>query len=146
MRNVWNGSTKLRRHRRKNKEKYEESIVRKGICTMTRFKLFLQNLWKKTNTWDQSINQEDAENWNSLISEWPTKLEEFPRCATNSPGQIQIHVFTNASQLAYAAAVYMRNQGIQRTGTSLVFARSRIAPVKRVTSLRLELLAVFIGI
>ncbi|VDM99499.1 unnamed protein product, partial [Onchocerca ochengi] len=59
---------------------------------------------------------------------------------------MQVHVFTDASSVAYSAAVYLRSHRSQGIETLLVFAKSRIAPIKGMTIPRLELLAVLIGV
>ncbi|KAL3981820.1 Pao retrotransposon peptidase family protein [Acanthocheilonema viteae] len=116
------------------------------VPTMIRFKLFLQNLWKKNNAWDEIIDHEDTEMWNSLISEWLIKVNELPRFIAHSSNQIQIHVFTDASKVAYSAAVYVRSPGVQGIETSLIFGKSRIAPIRGITIPRFELLAMLIGV
>ena len=55
----------------------------------------------------------------------------------------EIHVFVDASKLAYAACVYCRSLTDQRT--SLIFAKSRIRPVKLLSIPKRELMAALIG-
>ncbi|MCP9263082.1 Pao retrotransposon peptidase family protein [Dirofilaria immitis] len=115
------------------------------VPTMVQFKLFLQHLWKRNYTWDQSTSEEDEETWECLIKEWSTDIKDLPRCVIHPSEQMQLHVFTDASSLAYSAAIYVRNYGIEGVKTSLIFAKSRIAPIKGITIPRLELLAIIVG-
>ncbi|MCP9261214.1 Integrase core domain containing protein [Dirofilaria immitis] len=115
------------------------------VPTMVQFKLFLQHLWKRNYTWDQSISEEDEETWECLIKEWSTDIKDLPRCVIHPSEQMKLHVFTDASSLAYSAAIYVRNYGIEGVKTSLIFAKSRIAPIKGITIPRLELLAIIVG-
>ena len=62
----------------------------------------------------------------------------FPREA--DVADLQLHGFFGASEMAYAGVVYF--QGIDRKGityVSLVVAKTKVAPIKRVTIPRLEL-------
>ncbi|MCP9259938.1 Integrase core domain containing protein [Dirofilaria immitis] len=67
--------------------------------------------------------------------------EEIPRTVINIFQYTSIHVFTDASTKAYAAAIYVK----QSPTTSLIFAKSRVAPIKTMTIPKLELLAILIG-
>ncbi|XP_077869613.1 uncharacterized protein LOC144361512 [Saccoglossus kowalevskii] len=53
----------------------------------------------------------------------------------------ELHVFVDASPIAYGAAVYLR----QDRHTSLVISKTRVAPLKEMTLPRLELMAALIG-
>ncbi|KAL3993991.1 Pao retrotransposon peptidase family protein [Acanthocheilonema viteae] len=55
-----------------------------------------------------------------------------------------MHVFTDASSIAYSAAVYLVSQEMNGTKSSLIFAKSRIAPIKGMTISR-DLIAILIG-
>ncbi|VDN54258.1 unnamed protein product [Dracunculus medinensis] len=112
------------------------------VPTMISFKLFLQDLWKKKLPWDQPLNEHESQTWNSLITLWPTYVKEIPRAVINTFQYTSIHVFTDASIKAYAAAVYVK----QSPTTSLIFAKSRVAPIKTMTIPKLELLAILIGV
>uniref|UniRef100_A8QHS0 Pao retrotransposon peptidase family protein n=1 Tax=Brugia malayi TaxID=6279 RepID=A8QHS0_BRUMA len=115
------------------------------VPIMVRFKIFLQNLWKKNNSWDQILDEQDHKQWKFLIAEWATVVKDLPRFVTTSTDLIGIHVFTDASSVAYSAAVYLVSQDMQETKLSLIFAKSRIAPIKGMTIPRLELMAILIG-
>uniref|UniRef100_A0A0N4URK2 Reverse transcriptase domain-containing protein n=1 Tax=Dracunculus medinensis TaxID=318479 RepID=A0A0N4URK2_DRAME len=112
------------------------------VPTMISFKLFLQDLWKKKLPWDQPLNEHENQTWNPLITLWPTYVKEIPRAVINTFQYTSIHVFTDASIKAYAAAVYVK----QSPTTSLIFAKSRVAPIKTMTIPKLELLAILIGV
>uniref|UniRef100_A0A1I7VP95 Reverse transcriptase domain-containing protein n=1 Tax=Loa loa TaxID=7209 RepID=A0A1I7VP95_LOALO len=118
------------------------------IPIMVRFKLFIQHLWKEKYAWDQSINDTDKEQWKTLISEWPKVVKEIPRFITKNTKSMELHIFTDASKLAYSAAVYIRyiDEESKITKSYLLYAKSRIAPIKDISIPKLELLAILIGV
>ncbi|GBN96748.1 hypothetical protein AVEN_12200-1 [Araneus ventricosus] len=64
-----------------------------------------------------------------------------------SSGQhgISVHTFCDASQFAYAAAVFVRIECADVVQVNLLAAKSRVASVKTITIPRLELLAATVG-
>uniref|UniRef100_A0A1I7VJM4 Integrase_H2C2 domain-containing protein n=1 Tax=Loa loa TaxID=7209 RepID=A0A1I7VJM4_LOALO len=46
--------------------------------------------------WEEILNEE---RWKPLIKKWPTDVIEIPRVAINSTKRMQIHIFTNASNV-----------------------------------------------
>ena len=68
----------------------------------------------------------------------------IPRCyfkSTSEPTTIELHGFSDASQIAYAAVVYLRS--VYEDGyveVKLVASKTRVAPLKKQTIPRLELL------
>uniref|UniRef100_A0A1I7VRF8 DUF1758 domain-containing protein n=1 Tax=Loa loa TaxID=7209 RepID=A0A1I7VRF8_LOALO len=117
------------------------------VPVMVRLKLFIQHLWRQNVSWDQSLSESDSQYWRNLINEWPTNVIELPRHVINPLQSPEFHVFTDASQVAYSAAVYIRNCMPEGWSTSsLIFAKSRIAPIKGLSIPRLELLSVLIGV
>uniref|UniRef100_A0A1I7VIS7 Reverse transcriptase domain-containing protein n=1 Tax=Loa loa TaxID=7209 RepID=A0A1I7VIS7_LOALO len=79
------------------------------VPVMVRLKLFIQHLWRQNVTWDQSLSESDSQYWRNLINEWPTNVIELPRHVINPLQSLEFHIFTDASQVAYSAAVYIRN-------------------------------------
>lgn len=64
----------------------------------------------------------------------------------NTITEREIHVFTDASEKAYCAAAYLRC--VKRNGectTSLIASKTKVAPLKKMTLPRLELMGAFIG-
>lgn len=116
------------------------------VLLMIQFRLFLQNLWRKNNIWDEILSKEDQKTWNSLIKKWPTNVKELLRFAIHPAENLQLHVFTNASNVAYSAAIYVRNNEFQGIETLLILAKSRIASIKGTTISQLELLTIPIGV
>ena len=59
--------------------------------------------------------------------------------------KVELHAFGDASEVAYASAVYLRvvhEDG--KVSTSLVMSKTRVAPVRKITLPRLELMAAVI--
>jgi len=57
-----------------------------------------------------------------------------------------LHTFVDASQHAYGAVVYMREEYEDQTvSVRLVAAKTRIAPLQSISILRLELLGAIVG-
>uniref|UniRef100_A0A1I7W3P8 Pao retrotransposon peptidase n=1 Tax=Loa loa TaxID=7209 RepID=A0A1I7W3P8_LOALO len=89
---------------------------------------------------------QNEEVWRSPIKKWSTDVTEMPRVAINSTKLMQIHVFTDASNVAYATATYVLNSNAIKVEISLIFAKSRLAPIKGMSIPRLEMLAILIGV
>ena len=69
----------------------------------------------------------------------------IPRWLATSWGSFQAHVFCDASERAYVAALYIRSNKHDKTLIRLVCSKNRLAPVKRIALLRLEILAALVG-
>nr|XP_049693327.1 uncharacterized protein LOC126053911 [Helicoverpa armigera] len=113
-----------------------------------RAKIILQNLWRLQMSWDDSIPQED----NEQFSEWLSQLSnltdlKLPRCyETTHHDERELHVLCDASEQAYAAVAYWRMPN--KDGAAdvvLVAAKAKVAPRKAQTIPRLELQAAVIG-
>ncbi|XP_035221178.1 uncharacterized protein LOC118194095 [Stegodyphus dumicola] len=59
--------------------------------------------------------------------------------------KLSFHIFCDASRMAYATCVYLRNENENKVSCHLVQARSRVAPLKPTSICRLELLACVVG-
>ena len=108
-------------------------------------RLFLQNLWIHKKGWDEQLKNEDIEKWQKIIAE----MKELS--TTSVPRHIggenpQLFCFCDASEKAYATAVYLKTLYEEKADVNLLFSKSRIAPKKKMSIQRLELLALLIGI
>ena len=101
-----------------------------------RSKLILQSLWTKGVGWDEEIPMEVSLKWNQWVEEL-SELERLhiPRGYSDLPlsqnAKVELHVFGDASEVAYASAVYLRV--VHEDGkicTSLVMSKTRVAPVR----------------
>ncbi|XP_003369515.1 Pao retrotransposon peptidase superfamily [Trichinella spiralis] len=88
--------------------------------------------------------------WRDWIAEIPLISEiRLPRCllpaGTDCIKEVELHGYGDASEMAYGSAVYLRATTVSgETVVKLVMSKIRIAPVKRITLRRLELMAVLI--
>ncbi|VDN01939.1 unnamed protein product, partial [Onchocerca ochengi] len=112
------------------------------VPAMVSLKIFLQTLWKKNASWDQKLEEEEVQTWKSLINSWSIQMKKIQRIAIDPSQQLNFQVFTDASISAYAATVYAQ----QGTKISLIFAKSRIIPIKGMTIPKAELLAILTGV
>ncbi|XP_018403026.1 PREDICTED: uncharacterized protein LOC108779952 [Cyphomyrmex costatus] len=113
-------------------------------------KLLLQELWSYKMDWNTEVPdniKNDFIEWQQQLS-WLKELR-IPRWAfqrNEETRNLSFHIFVDASQNAYAAAVFARTEGIENVYVQLLVARSRVAPIKKTTIPRLELLAATIGV
>ncbi|XP_055941929.1 uncharacterized protein LOC129971974 [Argiope bruennichi] len=73
---------------------------------------------------------------------------EIPRCVREDfaeDSRFSIHVFCDASQSAYATCIFLRAESADSTSCQLIQARNRVAPLKKISITRLELLSCTIG-
>nr|XP_012143823.1 PREDICTED: uncharacterized protein LOC105662854 [Megachile rotundata] len=104
-------------------------------------KLVMQQLWQLRTDWDESVCQEIHHQWVKYRKELEYLSQiRIPRRALVSLVQVELHGFSDASERAYGACVYLRSRG--KSGnweTGLLCSKSRVAPLKTVSLPRLEL-------
>lgn len=118
-----------------------------------RAKLILQELWRHGFDWDQPISGPLLVAWEAWKEELPLLVTlSVPRCyLSNRPSAqyvgAQIHIFADASEVAFGAAAYWRfeTQG-HSYHCSLIFGRTRLAPIRPLTTPRLELQAAVMAV
>ena len=107
-------------------------------------KILMQRLWELKIDWDDPVPDEVHDVWLQWRTELPLLSQlSIPCCYFDKESQVlltEIHGFSDASELAYAAVVYLRvTDTSNRSLVSLVMSKSKVAPIKRLTIPRLEL-------
>lgn len=106
-------------------------------------KILIQQIWLSGIQWDDELPSSLANNWFNYRNEL-RHLGKFrlPRWIHSSCDDIsvELHGFSDASDVAYAAVVYVRivdkNKNIH---VRLITSKTRVAPIKKVSVPRLEL-------
>ena len=108
-----------------------------------RMKVLFQLLWKKKVDWDSQLDEDltaQHVQWRNELS--LLKNITVPRCYYSAAPStsVQLHGFSDTSDLAYAAVVYLRATYEDNSITSrLVVAKTKVAPLKILSIPRLEL-------
>ncbi|XP_071642983.1 uncharacterized protein [Temnothorax longispinosus] len=106
-------------------------------------KMLLQELWLHKLQWDEPLPSQLSSRW-LIIRKRLTSLRKIsiPRWYnTLSTSSVEFYGFSDASQLAMAAVVYITVHGFNGATISLVCSKTKVAPLKRLTIPRLELTA-----
>lgn len=116
-------------------------------------KILLQDVWRGGLGWDEALPEELL----TRFKTWVSGIEvlhtwRIPRCYfpetlwKESVKELEFLVFTDASMKAYGANVYVRvPDGKGGYKVSFVTSKGKVAPLKRVTLPRLELLGALLG-
>ncbi|UYV73022.1 hypothetical protein LAZ67_10001583 [Cordylochernes scorpioides] len=109
-------------------------------------KLLLQELWKLKMGWDEDIPASIQRKWNTFEREMKHFQQiSIPRCIFQRNlliSNMQMHGFCDSSELAYSAVCYLRiTYDKNQIETILLRAKTKFAPVKKITIPRLELCA-----
>jgi hypothetical protein len=122
-------------------------------------KVFYQELCKDGGSWDEPMKDSLRKEWEKwLKSAERCSVIEFPRCYDfdiSASSNTMLVGFCDASEKGYAAVVYIRvvvqgNESVRKVSdetkvsTSLVSAKTRVAPLTKQTIPRLELLGALI--
>lgn len=110
-------------------------------------KSLFQELCRSEVDWDTPLCKKQVECWKEVIKDMEeTSVIETPRCVLKDIDaadikSIQLHGFADASNIAYGANVYLRVVSSTGVVTQLMASKTRVAPLKKETTPRLELLA-----
>ncbi|GBM09627.1 hypothetical protein AVEN_223462-1, partial [Araneus ventricosus] len=113
-----------------------------------RMKLLLQTIWEFGIPWDECVPSEIK----ATFIEWLNEIEvlrkfEIPRLYFNEVNweSVELHLFSDASPKCYGSVAYLRIKYTDRYVTSFIMSKSRLAPLKKLTLPRLELLGALIS-
>jgi hypothetical protein len=116
---------------------------------VVKMKYLFQVICQEKKDWDEPLNGDLLKEWNTIVNELPSlNAIRISRCyflLHIRPVKTELHAFSDASNKAYAAVIYMRS--IYENGQVLVrfvASKTKIAPVKTQTIPRLELLGAVI--
>ena len=114
-------------------------------------KILFQNIWRQGFDWDQQLTEELAGKFQNWLEDSKCLVDlKFSRAFfPNIPwsfivNHVEIHAFGDASESGYGAVVYLRILFEGKYHVSLCAARSRVAPLKKVSLPRLELLSALV--
>ena len=101
--------------------------------------------------WDEPVDDLTRTKWIAWLSQLKSlRLFKVPRWfgyVTNVTDEIQLHIFCDASEAAFAAVAYVRVKDSDgKITTNLLMSKSRVAPIKTLTLPRLELQGAILGI
>ncbi|XP_063540079.1 uncharacterized protein LOC134749105 [Cydia strobilella] len=104
-------------------------------------KALMQEIWRTGIGWDSPIPVSLAPAWRSFIDNVQQLRDlEIPRHVPAFNREAYMHVFCDASEKIYAAAVYLVSVNPEGTRTSaLVAAKARVSPLRVVSIPRMEL-------
>ncbi|UYV67608.1 hypothetical protein LAZ67_5001360 [Cordylochernes scorpioides] len=116
-------------------------------CPATiKIKKMVQDAWKENKSWDEPLNEDrrvEFIKWRKQALE--LDQNKIPRWILPIKRRTTLHVFCDASAIAYATVIFMRIENASVIVVRFVEARNRLATIKRITISRLELLACLIG-
>ncbi|XP_014904475.1 uncharacterized protein LOC106957601 [Poecilia latipinna] len=136
---------------RKYKKKCTKNISPYITPFTVRVKCLFQEMWEKGLNWDEPLPTDLAEKWEQWCVELPLlHLVSIPRWyhteINKESHTVKLHVYCDASEKAYGAVAYLQGQNnLGETITSFVASKSRVAPLKKMTLPRLELMGALIG-
>ena len=109
--------------------------------TTVLWKMLFQEICKAEMQWDKPLTGELLREWRRLKSAMEEKMEfTIPRWyGAVTEEKIRLVGFCDASERAYAAVVYLR--GEEEARVEFMVAKTRVAPTKRMTIPRLELMS-----
>ena len=115
-----------------------------GMCApiLIKGKRLIQDAWRMEVGWDVRLPHSYLNQWNTLaqeIGELPSI--KFPRCMCQLGGTYTLHVFVDASTVAYGAVCYLSD----KEQSCFVASKARVAPLKTRTLPQLELTALQLG-
>jgi len=106
-------------------------------------KLFIQQLWKQEKDWDETFSQSHQQDWNKIYeSLTPLSSQPLPRYIGRDNKTVLLHRRLCQSLFSCSIPLFFSKR---KATVKLVFSKARVAPAKRLSIPKLELLGVLIG-
>lgn len=105
-------------------------------------KKLMQDVWRCGVQWDESVPQSIHTQWSEFTRqlELMNQISFDRRILTDDYQDVQLHGFSDASNIGYGACLYVHSRGKNGNIVNrLLYAKSRVAPIKTITIPRLEL-------
>ncbi len=105
-------------------------------------KILIQDLWREELKWDDQVSTVAQKRFDEYCKNL-LKLTNFSLVhpyPNYGKGEHQLVDFSDASESAYAAVIYLRTKINNKATSSIICSKTRIAPIKALTIPRLELL------
>ncbi|XP_075159311.1 uncharacterized protein LOC142232399 [Haematobia irritans] len=104
-------------------------------------KILMQMMWLDNIGWDDPIKPLSLLKWKTFVSNYRAIDQiRIDRWLNYSPEcRIEYHGFCDSSELAYAAVLYVRVEVGDMAHSKLLVAKSKVAPIKKMSIPRLEL-------
>ncbi|XP_076300582.1 uncharacterized protein LOC143218899 [Lasioglossum baleicum] len=110
---------------------------------VVRAKILMQQQWLEQLGWDDQVSESTQNSWNAFCIDWRAlNAMRIPRWIRYGPDciSLQLHGFSDASRAAFSCAIYARVTRISGvTYTTLLAAKTRVAPIKTLSIPILEL-------
>ena len=115
-------------------------------------KILLQMLSRKKIGWDDPVTENENAQWKRWLEDIPRlQVLKVDRCFKplnfGEVKEVQLHLFSDASRVGYAAVAYLR---IKDTNDNIhiafVMGKARLAPLREITIPRLELTAAVLSV
>ena len=123
-----------------------------GAPFLLKGRQIIQQLCRNRLNWDEPIDERSSHEW----QKWKNNLSmvediKIPRCYRPCGFEriinYSLHHFSDASECGYGQATYLRMvNDLEEVHCSLIFGKSRVAPVKYVSIPRLELTAATLSV
>jgi hypothetical protein len=105
-------------------------------------KHLIQHLWCLGLSWDDVPPQEVIDRWGQYLAQLPevSEIKINRHLSIGSQLSCELHGFCDASEIGFAAAVYLRvTTADNEVSVNLVMAKTKVAPLKRRSLPQLEL-------
>ena len=112
------------------------------------FRIYLQDIWRRGVGWDQSLDGNDNDLWHAHLIQMQELVKfQAPRCLKpeDAVGQPQMHCFSDGGASGCGTVLWLRWTLADDTiAPRFVMTKALVAPLKRKSIPRLELMAALI--
>lgn len=109
-------------------------------------KTLMRQIWKANLVWDENLPNDLTTRWNSLLVELnQLKRFNFNRQALVSHCDVELFLFTDASNSNYGFNIYTVACKEGSKFSNLLFSKTKVAPLKSRSLPTLELLAIYLA-
>ncbi|XP_038116797.1 uncharacterized protein LOC119768998 [Culex quinquefasciatus] len=114
-------------------------------------RMIIQDTWRNNTKWDDEVIEAIRIRWLrwtklfKRVSEIKLHRAYFPGFSAAEIGSVELHVFTDASEDAYACTAYFRAVINGKVYVTLAMAKAKVAPLKALSVPRLELMGALLG-